>query len=109
MLVILSNHFSWLVQATFIKVVTIEVEKRQQVKVKVKAQWATEDKMRDTLKLPPKLGFIFDIVAYLDSMHFMGVLILPLPKISQDSMDLMGFITWFSPGLYNTRLKTSAI
>jgi hypothetical protein len=47
------------VQATFIKVVTIDVEKRQQVKVNVKAQWATEDKMRDTLKMTPKLGFIF--------------------------------------------------
>ena len=58
LLVVLTNHFSWLVQATFIKVVEIEVEKREQVKIKVKAQWATEEKMRDTLKLSAKLGFI---------------------------------------------------
>ena len=46
----------------------------------------------------------FDIVAYLDSMHFLFVLILPLPKISQDSMDLYNgfyYCTWFSPDLYN--------
>ena len=44
LLVVLTNHFSWLVQATFIKVVEVEVEKREQVKIKVKAQWATEEK-----------------------------------------------------------------
>ena len=43
-------------QAAFIRTVTMEVENRQSVKVKVKAQWATEDKMRDVLKLAPKLA-----------------------------------------------------
>ncbi|CAL1128311.1 unnamed protein product [Cladocopium goreaui] len=37
-------------KATFINYVTVETEKRQSVKVKVKAQWASEDKMREVLK-----------------------------------------------------------
>ena len=37
-------------EATFVNYVTVETEKRQSVKVKVKAQWASEDKMREVLK-----------------------------------------------------------
>ena len=44
--------------------VTMEVEKRQGVKIRVKAQWATEDKMRDTLKLSAFLDPFFVYVSY---------------------------------------------
>ena len=47
-------------EAAFITTVTMEVEKRQSVKVRVKAQWATEEKMRDVLKLS----------AFLDPFYF---------------------------------------
>ncbi|CAK9021723.1 Uncharacterized protein SCF082_LOCUS15467 [Durusdinium trenchii] len=50
----------------FIKHVTQEVESRQSVKMRIKGQWATEDKMRDVLKLKEwdkyesKLAFWFE-------------------------------------------------
>lgn len=44
-------------QEQFLKHVTLEVEKRQSVKMRVKAQWASEDKMRDVLKLKEFLSF----------------------------------------------------
>jgi len=44
------------VEATFINYVTVETEKRQSVKVKVKAQWASEDKMREVLKFSATLA-----------------------------------------------------
>ena len=44
------------VEATFVNYVTVETEKRQSVKVKVKAQWASEDKMREVLKFSATLA-----------------------------------------------------
>ena len=45
-------------EAAFINYVTVETEKRQSVKVKVKAQWASEDKMRDILKFSAILAIL---------------------------------------------------
>lgn len=42
-------------QTVLIQTVTVEVEKRQSVNVKVKAQWATENNMRKSLKFTPFL------------------------------------------------------
>ena len=38
-------------QARFIAQVEIQIKQKEVLKYKVKAQWATEDKMRDVLKL----------------------------------------------------------
>ena len=46
------------VQDLFIKNVTIRMRKEEGVKYRVKAQWATEDKMRDVLKLKELLGYM---------------------------------------------------
>ena len=43
-------------EAAFIRHVTLEIERRRSVKVKVKAGWATEEKMRDVLNLTPFLA-----------------------------------------------------
>ena len=43
-------------EAAFIRHVTLEIERRRSVKVKVKAGWATEEKMRDVSKLTPFLA-----------------------------------------------------
>ena len=45
-----------LLQEKFLISVKLESEKRESMTVRVKAQWATEDKMRDTLKLTEHLA-----------------------------------------------------
>ena len=40
-----------LYQEKFVTTVTVHLQKKEGVKYKVKAQWATEDRMRDVLKL----------------------------------------------------------
>lgn len=42
-------------QAEFLKSVTVEKERKEQVKFRVRAQWATETKMREVLKLKERL------------------------------------------------------
>ena len=41
----------------FIKSVKVLLKQREAVKYRVKAQWCSEDKMRDTLKLKERLAF----------------------------------------------------
>ena len=48
----LKNRATWVSwQEEFIKLVQIEEEKKEQVKYKCWAGWASEDKMRDELKI----------------------------------------------------------
>lgn len=43
-------------QDMFLKNIRLELEQQEQVKVRVKAQWASEQKMKDVLKLSEPLG-----------------------------------------------------
>ena len=43
-------------QDKFITTVCLEIKEKEGVKIKIRAQWATEDKMRDVLKLREHLG-----------------------------------------------------
>ena len=47
---------TWPWQAAFITTVTLEIQEKESIKLRVKAQWATEDKMREVLKISPQLG-----------------------------------------------------